>query len=586
MRVFQKFNQSSPDYLVIDMVGRAALIFAICALVSAAILFYKTDNLPPVIAALIFALGMLLVKFLTRKGHTIAARILFAVIPVAIMVIMPIASKVSSAENMAYVRFITPKILLVVLLGFPLLVFRFKSAWHFLWVYGTGILILGSMDALHGLFGVGVEQSVHDLKQHTFSNITAILAYTMLVFSFLFLRTQLISSFKKLEEARAHAENALSVRSEFLARMSHDMRTPLNAIMGFTTLMQRETITESQSQKLELLNDSSLQLLSIIDNVLDFRNIEQGKVELCYTPISLKPLTDSIVEQAKILAKNRIEISACIDPNLPHEIVFDSLRLYQVLTNLMANAVKYTSRGSITLIAEKQKSSPETCVIKWSIKDTGCGISKTDQQNIFQTFNQGTKTNKSAYQGTGLGLSIAQAVVNLFDSEISVVSELGKGTTFSFETRSAYNLLEKNGSSQPVPKDIKSMKILCAEDNVLNALVISQILEKAGAQVKVAENGKIAVSYFEADQFDAILMDLNMPVMDGFEATRIIREKDSRIPIFALTASDTVHERAKAKNVGMNDYMSKPFDPKRLIAMLQTGASQNARNLDTRRRAM
>jgi len=374
----------------------------------------------------------------------------------------------------------------------------------------------------------------------------------------------------ELIHAKEVAENATQAKSEFLSMMSHEIRTPLNAIIGLTYLMQQEEQTPSVMENLKTLQFSAENLHLLINDILDFSKIEAGKVELEEMPFDLKLLVSNIKKANQVKAEekgNRIKLM--LDDDIPNTLIGDSLRIGQVLANLVSNAVKFTLNGSVTIEVSVVRKDDEKARIFFSVKDTGIGIPPDKQKLIFERFTQANSETTRKFGGTGLGLVISKKLVQLHGSDIELESEAGKGAEFSFTIDLRIGTTLKQQMAIALAEDnndvsLEGVKLLLVDDYFVNIKVASKFLEKWKVTFDTAENGLIAFDKFKNNEYDLILMDLLMPEMDGYTAVEKIRETGAEIPIIALTASATLNNQDRAFNVGMNDYVTKPFNPKEL----------------------
>ncbi|MDK2909211.1 MAG: two-component system, sensor histidine kinase [Bacteroidales bacterium] len=378
--------------------------------------------------------------------------------------------------------------------------------------------------------------------------------------------------------AKEKAEAATRAKSIFLANMSHEIRTPMNGIIGMADLLAQTPLTEEQKDYLATIIASGRNLLNIINDILDFSKIESNQVELENIAFNLPAAIDEVIKILTIRAnENNVALNVILADNVPRYIKGDPLRLKQIITNLVNNAIKFTYEGSVTVDVGVEKDGDQSVKLLFKVIDTGIGISPEGKEKLFKAFSQADTSTTRKYGGTGLGLAISKSLCEMMDGEIGVESEVGKGSTFwftaVFEKVPPSEIPEEKPEAEVVETQMKPLHILLAEDNLINQKVAVANLKKFGHMVDIAKNGLEAVEMARKNFYDLILMDIQMPEMDGYEATTIIRaeeaEKGRHTPIIAMTANSFEADRERCFAIGMDDYISKPFRINDLVSILK-----------------
>src|SRR5574344_290470 len=395
---------------------------------------------------------------------------------------------------------------------------------------------------------------------------------------------ELANSFNEMTKNLKESIEKNSAKSIFLANMSHEIRTPMNGIMGFLQLLDSTELNDEQKEYIEEIKNSSETLLRLLNDILDISKVEAGKVELENINFDLKSLIKSVTSYAKICAKNKdIKINTYYDESIPKTIEGDSLRLKQVLINLINNAVKFTEAGEINIGVEIISQNENQIRLNFYVQDTGIGVPKNKQDKIFESFTQAETSTTRKFGGTGLGLAICKQIAELMDGNIHLDSIEGKGSKLFFDALFKLNTdsLEKETSETTELKDFSGINILVAEDNIVNQKIKERIIKKLGADCKLTSNGNEVVEECKNNSYDIILMDCQMPELDGYQATEQIREIDKNIPIIALTANIFEKDERKYLDVGMNDYCSKPINLQKFINLLSKYTKNNEINKNT-----
>ncbi|HYM92655.1 MAG TPA: ATP-binding protein [Chitinophagaceae bacterium] len=376
----------------------------------------------------------------------------------------------------------------------------------------------------------------------------------------------------KAESATRIAEDAVKAKQQFLSNMSHEIRTPMNAIIGFTKVLLKTDLSAKQKEYLTAIKMSGDALIVLINDILDLAKVDAGKMTFEQTPFKMALSISAMLHlfEAKIQEKN-LELVKEYDNKIPEVLVGDPVRLHQIILNLLSNAVKFTEKGRIMLSARLLSEDEGKATIEFTVTDTGIGITENNLEKIFETFRQASSKTARLYGGTGLGLAIAKQLVELQGGSISVKSIIDEGSVFSFilDFKKTESESESESESVELLIEIKNIKVLVVEDIALNQLLMKTLLDDFEFGSDMAANGKIAIEKLKAEPYDIILMDLQMPEMNGFEATEYIRNTMKlKIPIVALTADVTTADLEKCKAVGMNDYIAKPINERLLYSKI------------------
>lgn len=395
-----------------------------------------------------------------------------------------------------------------------------------------------------------------------------------------YLKKLIIAGHKTQDElikAKEFAEKAAMARSEFLSMMSHEIRTPLNAVVGTTYLLMQDKPMSHQEKYLNILKFAAETLMLLINDILDFNKIEAGKIDIEQRTFNLTKLLTQVKNSSLKRAEEKgTRLRLMADTDLPTFVIGDSLRLGQILNNLVSNAVKFTKDGTVTIEAHLTKKDEKQVSILFSVQDTGIGIAPEDQEKIFDKFIQASESTTREFGGTGLGLAITTKLLELMDSKMQLQSELNKGSKFSFELCMGYthDVAEQKEEEANIDMfDLKGVRILLVEDNEMNHIIASTLLGNWKAEVDVAINGEDAIEHALKNEYDVVLMDLHMPIMNGYAATEAILKVKPNLPILALTASAMMNIKDKAFVVGMKDYITKPFNPNELFEKIKKYAS-------------
>ena len=387
---------------------------------------------------------------------------------------------------------------------------------------------------------------------------------------------ELNEKYIQMNVLRQMADTANKAKSEFLATMSHEIRTPLSAIIGYNNLLKESRLDGEQQNLVETIGISADNLFVTINDVLDASRLEAGMVVLEKKRFNLPDLVQNVIRICNDRAISKgIKIILNFDNSIPAYLESDPTRLSQILLNLLGNGIKFTDKGSVELRVEDAGRSPEQVEVRFSVKDTGIGIRKENLDRIFERFTQEEVSTTRLYGGTGLGLHIVKSLLELFGGKMQVSSTPGSGSEFSFKIRFPYALAGEEEAKEEVPVQsenlpLKDMRVLLVEDNEFNLFLAETYLRRNGVDLSKALNGREAVDQIQTGHFDAVLMDIQMPVMDGKEATRLLRRQGIEVPVIGCSAHALPSEKSECLALGMNAYITKPFEEKELIQTLES----------------
>jgi PAS domain S-box-containing protein len=395
-------------------------------------------------------------------------------------------------------------------------------------------------------------------------------------------------------QAKLAAEEANSAKSVFLAKMSHEVRTPMNAIIGMIDLTLDTPLNEEQQDNLKVAKDAADNLLSLINDILDLSRAQAGKVVIEEIEINVPDVVKNVCKGLMILARNKgVDVVWSIDPEIPRLLIGDPVRLRQVIVNLVNNAIKFTHKGKVLVNVKMKSLTAKDCELVFEVVDSGIGISPKNLPHIFDVFTDAHNTTARRYGGTGLGLAICKKIVEMMRGSIEVESTEGTGSIFRFTILFGFkaDVFGKSGGEEKkrtetavysVPQELNNLRILLAEDNTVNQRIAVRILEKLGWKITVANNGQEALNILNDQTFDVILMDDNMPLLTGIEATQVIRREEKQtglhVPIIAMTANAMAGDREKYIASGMDGYVSKPIDRNLLYGEIVNLVTQRLKN--------
>jgi signal transduction histidine kinase/CheY-like chemotaxis protein len=498
--------------------------------------------------------------YLTKKGLLKSPRLIyFITLNIAITVTASFVGQDGAVEFM-----------LMFALALPFLSFSStQEKWYIilfsLFSISLWILLYITKFNLITTFKVDPEVAVNLIYPISIICTLSLVTFQLIYFSF---QNSLQSSSVHINREEAVEES--NAKSKFLSTMSHEIRTPLNAVIGLSHILGDNNPRKNQIENINALNYSGKILLNLLNNVLDFSKMQSTEMQLDAIPTDLLLAVKQIKKIHEISCfRKGIVMNLEIDNTIPI-ILLDIVRFNQVINNLVTNAIKFTDKGSVTLKISKKNETADSIDIVTEVIDTGIGIPADKQDTIWEAFTQASSTTNRLYGGTGLGLPIVKSIVAAMGSKVQIESEIGKGSLFYFEMHLKKALDgELQNLTEAKQHYFKGEKILLVEDNLINVMVGKQILEKANLTVAVANNGLIAVNMVKENDYDIVLMDIQMPVMDGYTATKEIRKFNKKIPVLALSASIFMEVRDKINECGMNGFIFKPFDPQDLLNQIE-----------------
>ena len=455
-------------------------------------------------------------------------------------------------------------------LSLPFLVFSFQSEKPKMFIFS--IIPISLWAALYLTdFNLITDSKINiEIAQDSVYPVSMITTLFLVTFQLSYYSYLNFTSLSSIHTSREQALEASSAKSKFLSTMSHEIRTPLNAVIGLSHILGDNTPRKDQEENIDALNYSGKILLNLLNNVLDFSKMQSTIIELDNIPTDISVAIKQIkkIHESSCFRKG-ISMNLEIDKDIPI-VWLDIVRFNQVLNNLITNAIKFTEEGSVTLRIKKKEKTRNTINLLVEIIDTGIGIPKNKQETIWEAFTQASTTTNRLYGGTGLGLPIVKGIVEAMGATVKIVSKNGAGSRFYFNLKLNLATKQELGkTNQKKSRNFVGKKVLLVEDNLINVMVCKQILEKVRLEVVVANDGLTAVNMVKENKYDIVLMDIQMPIMDGYTATLEIRKFNTTVPIFALSASIFMEVKDKINESGMNGFIYKPFNIESLLNKIE-----------------
>jgi signal transduction histidine kinase/CheY-like chemotaxis protein len=455
-------------------------------------------------------------------------------------------------------------------LALPFLIFSFKTEKKYVYIFSCSSGLLWIILNVYNFNLFNITQLDQEIANNFVYPLSCLATFIFTTSQLVYFSKSNIKHYSKIYSKKEYALEASEAKSKFLSTMSHEIRTPLNAVIGLSHILGDNNPRRDQVDNIEALNYSGKILLNLLNNVLDFSKMQSTKIHLDNIPTDIS----SAVKQIKkiyegVCIKKGINLNIIIDKNIPI-VLLDIVRYNQIINNLISNAIKFTDKGKVTLILKKKKIINNHVILHTEIRDTGIGIAKDKQKTIWMPFSQASNTTNRLYGGTGLGLPIVQSIVKAMGSKVRILSKVGRGSRFYFDLKlQILTDAELEKSKDKKEYNFSGKKVLLVDDNLINVMVGKQILEKAKLKVAVANDGLAAVNKVKEEEFDIVLMDIQMPIMDGYTATQEIRKFNKKIPVLALSASVFMEIKDKINDCGMNGFVFKPFNPEDLLEEIE-----------------
>jgi signal transduction histidine kinase/CheY-like chemotaxis protein len=541
----------------------AAFVNIFTALIFSFVFYYiELHSLAYIVgfSSLIFLISAIACK----KGHPSIARLIFILnFNISVALASSFIGKDGSIE-----------FFLLFAIGLPFALFSIRRQKHLIFLFT--LLPLTLLLALHlthfNFFNVEqLDPLIAKTKVYPYSMTLTLL---LIVFQLIYFSYMNASYSKNVHKKKQNALDASDAKSRFLSTMSHEIRTPLNAVIGLSHILGDNEPRKDQVENIEALNYSGKILLNLLNNVLDFSKMQSTNIELDNIPVDLSKAVNQIkkIHEASCLKKG-IEMNLFIDENLPL-VWLDIVRFNQVINNLVTNSIKFTEKGSVTLRIKKINQTDDELELLTEIIDTGIGIPKDKHEAIWEAFSQASSTTNRLYGGTGLGLPIVKSIIKSMGSDVLLESEIGNGSRFYFKLKLKLSSKEELIESNHIKDfNFEGKKVLLVEDNDINIMVAQQILEKVKLEVDLAYDGLQAVKKVTENKYDIVLMDIQMPIMDGYTASKEIRKFNTETPILALSASVFMEVKNRMEESGMNGFIFKPFDPQDLLHQIEEAIS-------------